>query len=210
MSPEAKRKLFLEKSLESAREAARNISDDIHLAAEVWAVVASISNSPEDLQVINGLIAKTGPGAMRSEALAVIAKKLARNKKFPQAREMVNGIRLVDNYWRAYATLMIACHSRQAVDFGRARQFASRISGDGREDKRKEMLDDIDRLEKNPGLMHVPNEQIQESALRDLVASLTKLGVFEQAHTAISEISHAGLRARAHADMATILAEEIK
>ena len=133
---------------------------------------------------------------------------LAKAKKIVQARELVFNIPSKDNYWRAEACARIALYSRDSKDFGQARRFAIMINTPA---LRKEALFDIDNFEYKPDQMihHMGAARKQDAALADLVRSLIKISDIESAHELISQIDSAYQRARAFADMASILAEAL-
>ena len=202
------RKQFFQRSLQQAREAVANI-EEVHLRAEVLAVIASVSNDMADLKAADEIIADTGLGELRSETLVVIIKKLARLKKFRQAREMVHSIRATDNFWRAEAIARIALYSRQSRDFGEAKKYAARINNPS---LMKDVLEDIKRFKSDPGscLNHIGDEHIQEM-INDLVSILKEIneGNLNRAHALASRKNSAYLRAHAFAVVAGILAESI-
>ena len=200
------RKKHIEKTLEAARDAVSQIKET-QLKAEVLAIIAIVSNDAKDLEAINGTIGQIERGPMRSEIIVIIAKKLAKAKKIVQARELVFGISSKDNYWRAEACARIALYSRDPRDFGQARRFAMMINVPT---LKKEVLSDIDDFEHNlEQVQHLKTDHKQEITFADLVKALIKIRDVEGAHEIISQIDGAYQRARAFADMASILAEAL-
>jgi hypothetical protein len=203
MTLRAGKKKLLNKTLEAAREAASQVEDG-KMRAGVLVALAVISNDPSDLRAINEVIGAMEKGSLRAEAVAAIAKKLAKFGKIIQARELVLSIPGSDNYWRAEACARIGLYSRDQLDFGNARRFASQINDPRR---MEETLVDIDTYEYRPGSVREEDMRIEQRELVGLVTALARIGEFERAHELASGITVAHWRARAFASVATILAE---
>jgi hypothetical protein len=202
MSPEKKKKR-LKDILEEAREAVTHIEDP-KLRPKVLVAIAIVSNNPVDLKAINVAIGQMERGSLRSEAVAVVAKRLAQAGKITQARELVFGISPVDAYWRAETCARIGLYSRDSQDFGQARRFATDIKDSFR---RKETLAEIDTYENNPEFVREEDKRVEQKELVALVNALANIGEIDKAHEVAGAITIAYFRARALASVARILAE---
>lgn len=198
---------FLEKSLASARDEAEKIRE-VHLRAEVLAVISSVSDDMKDYRAANDTICQIPTGEFKSMALAAIAKRLAKNGKFRQAREIVHTIGHSDYYWRAEAIARIALYSRQASDFGEAKKYAGWINN---EDQAIAVYDEIRQFEFEPETVHgkISGDAL-EGHVEDLVAALVNINDFDGAHSVAANYNSAYLSAHAFAIMANILAESIR
>jgi len=199
---------FLERSLLEARANAAKITES-RLKAEVLVVIASASNSKADFEAANEVIGSMPTGEFRSQAFAAVIKRLAQNRRFKLAREMVHSIRAVDAFWKAEAIAAIALYSRQPHDFGEAKKYASRINSPG---LMRDVLEDIERFKTDPDscLNHIGDEHIEEM-IKELVAILKVINEdnLKRAHALASRKSGGYLRAHAFAIMASIVAAEI-
>lgn len=204
MSPEKKKKR-LEEILADARKAVTQI-EDADLRPEVLVAIAIVSNDPVDLKAINQAIGDMERGALRSEAVAVMAKRLARAGKIAQARELVFSISPADAYWRAEACARIGLYSRDPQDFGQARRLAGDIKDPHR---RKETLAEINAYDRNPKLAHKEDRRAEQRELVALVNALANIGEIDKAHEVAGAITIAYFRARALASVARILAEAL-
>jgi hypothetical protein len=195
----------LENILTAARKAAFQIEDK-QLKLEALLAIAIASNKPDDLITINGIIGEMEKGALRSEAIAVIAKKLANANRIMLARELVFAISPTDNYWRAEVCARIGLYSRDALDFGNAKRFAQKIN-----DRRRmaEVLAEINIYENHPERVRKEDEEAEQKELLSLVTALAKIGEFKKAHDLASGITLAHWRAKAFASVASILAEAL-
>lgn len=192
----------IEKTLRLAREIAGQIKD-VRLRAEIITAIAIVSNDPKDIKAINEMICHI-ESPLRSEAIVAIAKKLARAKKFSQARELVLGIPAKDNYWRAEACARIARYSRQPSDFGHARRFALLVNTPSLQ---RDVLSDILRFERESDSVRAAKyNDNHRAAFADLVDSLGRIRDLE----ATTHSDGAYQRARAFADLANILAEALR
>ena len=151
----------LENILTAARKAAFQIEDK-QLKLEALLAIAIASNKPDDLITINGIIGEMEKGALRSEAIAVIAKKLANANRIMLARELVFAISPTDNYWRAEVCARIGLYSRDALDFGNAKRFAQKIN-----DRRRmaEVLAEINIYENHPERVRKEDEEAEQKEL---------------------------------------------
>jgi hypothetical protein len=192
----------IEKTLEAARMIAEQTKDG-RLRAEIVTAIAIVSNDPKDLKAISETICHIDK-PLRSEAIVAIAKRLAKAKRFAQARELVMGIPVKDYYWRAEACARIARYSRQASDFGQAKKFALSINTPALQ---RDIFFDIRRFEQEPdSVSALKHSDSQKTAFADLVRALTRLRELE----ASAHSDGVYQRAKAFANLANILAEDLR
>ncbi|MCX6721421.1 MAG: hypothetical protein NT026_02360 [Candidatus Staskawiczbacteria bacterium] len=199
-----KRREKLEEMLVDARVKAARIKGR-RPKVYVRGAIAIMSDDPLDLRAINETIAQIEGGDSRDEAIVIFSGKLAKARKFSQAREMVNGITTDGMFWRADACLAIWNHSGNPRDLAEAKRYAASTRS---EIHRNDLLEHIKDLEEEGPRPSQPRKHsvAQQDYFADMLDALDKIVEHEEAHDADGAFE----RARMFADWANILAEELR
>lgn len=173
-----------QKLISSLRQVADTIGN-FKLIVRAWAVIASSTGESADIMKAREKALESGHRSSRAESLAVLAKTLAKAKRFGEARAIAFDITGLDAYWHAEARIWIARFSgkntAEEPDIQNAHDAVEAIhTHELRNDARTDMHMLLSLQQK-----HAVHEHQYFDSLRALLGTLTELKELEDSHTVL-------------------------
>ena len=203
---ESHREMFNE-VISQLRSLSANISD-FRLKMRVLVVIANVTHQNSDIAVACEKAMENEHRGPRSEAMTIIVKALAEDRRFEEARKIAGSMVGMDNYWRASAKIWIARFSGDQNDIVQAEEAVSDVASPEARNEARGDLELLVHKRHHHSVSHADHKHY--ALLMSLRTALSQLSGLEDNHLIAPQATSVSLRLTVQGIIERIFADALE